>query len=112
MVEYDSIAFLAQEMTRGQNLDAYSFAYVDMSVWQSAPASARIYLPTRDEDEDEDEDGMPLVVTQQGLRNLLSIADLEGVVSNFRKACPNGTTAELIDAINHYREYDAYKYLY
>jgi hypothetical protein len=113
MVELPSIVEVADELASGNNLDAYSFAYIDRDQWRASPETTPVFLSTRDDDEDfDDAAGMPIVAARKGLRSLLAIADLEGVVTNFHKARPNGTTAEIIEAINHYRENDAYKYVY
>src|SRR5688572_32875082 len=100
MLKLSNIQALTDMMASGSDLEQYGFAYVDRERWRTEPENTPLFLTHDDDSEDFDEQaGMPVVAAQLGLRSLLSIADLEGVVSNFRKACPNGTTAELIDAI-------------
>jgi len=57
------------------------------------------------------EDLAATVEQSDGRVGMLSITDLEGVVSNFYGAVPAGDVNGLVDGINHYREYDAYKYV-
>ena len=111
MLEFPSIEPFEKEMSAGTSFEEYGFVYVDRERWNTSPETTPLFLFTDDEAEEDDEQGMPLVATERGLTNLLAIADLEGVFMNFRNARPQGSVMELMDAINHYREYDAYKYL-
>jgi hypothetical protein len=72
MVELPSIVEVADELASGNNLDAYSFAYIDRDQWRASPETTPVFLSTRDDDEDfDDAAGMPIVAARKGLRSLL-----------------------------------------
>lgn len=111
MLTFESIGDLLRNLAAGQDLSAYGFIYVDTEHWHRDPASAILYLPSDDEVEEwDDTQGLPVVVAERGLRTLLGVADLEDVIDNVVQSGVDVDVETVIDAVNHYREYDDFKY--
>jgi hypothetical protein len=89
----------------------YEFVYVDPDQWLKDPLRTPLYLYSFEESEEfDDRQGLPTVVVQRGLRGLLSMADIDGVAINLLRSVTDPTAADFADAVNHYREFDAFKY--
>lgn len=111
MLTYASAAELFDDIKRKRDLSDFDFVYVRMSEWEATPATSSLYLPTFEESEEWDEErGLPNVVAAQNLSSLLATSNLEDVAWNLLRAKPAGTANDFVDAIEHYRELDSFKY--
>ena len=111
MLTYASIAELLEDIKSKRDLSDFDFVYARVSEWNVNPATTSLYLPSFEESEEwDDARGLPAVIVAQGLSTLLATSNLEDVAWNLLRAKPAGTTDDFVEAIDHYREFDSFKY--
>lgn len=67
-------------------------------------------LEVTEEEEDADEEAdVPPEARERGMRPVLSVADLRGVVENALKQRPTVSDAEVLEALVHYLERDSFR---
>jgi hypothetical protein len=87
-------------------LDWNLYAYIDSSV---AISMASLILIINDDEEDErDENDEPTYPLSKGYKSFLSVADLQSIKSNLAQQKPNYINSELLEAVKHYYENDAF----
>ena len=112
-MEVFTIRELVDRLLSGPPFDWPEGPYVDMAEWERSPETARLYV--FDVEEYEEAGGMdraanaPFVASSRGLRSLLVMSDLSGVIDAALHQDPNASLRELIEAIDYYREYDSFK---
>ncbi len=82
----------------------YAYIYPDNSICMSS----LILIIDDDAEEERDDDDEPIYPVAKGYKSFLSVADLQSIKSNLLEQKPDYSQSELLSAVMHYYENDAF----